>query len=67
MLINAVQGMETPKRVIPSLVWLGSVDSVYSILPHALYLSRLSGFVLRGGIEDREVDMKERPRLPRAY
>ena len=66
MLIDLVQAVETPKRVISSFVRFDRVNRVYGVLPHALYFSRLSGFVLRGRVKEREVDMEEWPRLPRA-
>jgi hypothetical protein len=59
MLIDQVKSVETPKCVIPTLVWFDSVDLVYGVLPHAPYLSKLSGFVFRGGVEDRKVHVSE--------
>lgn len=65
MLVDTVQAMKLPKRIVPSLVWLDSVDRINGLLPHALYLSRLSGFVFRGGVKNWEVNMEERPWLSR--
>jgi hypothetical protein len=48
VLINNVEAMEPPKGVIPSVVWLDSLDGIYSVLPHALYLSRKSGLLVLG-------------------
>ena len=51
---------------LPPLVWLDRVDRVDRVLPHALYLSRLAGFIFLGRVEDRKIDMIERPRLTRS-
>jgi hypothetical protein len=68
MLVDNVQAMESPKGVIPSLVWLQALDSLYSVLPHALYLSRERGLLLLGErftIADWEADMLGRLGLSR--
>ncbi len=48
VLIDNVEAMETPQGIIPSLVWLDSLDGIYSILPHAIYLSRKSSLLILG-------------------
>jgi len=60
MLVDTVEAMEPPQGIIPSLVWLDSLDRIYSTLPHALYLSRKSGLLLLGErftIADWEADI----------
>ena len=52
VLVNVVEFIEEPKRVIPSLVWFDRLDSAYSLLPHALYFSRALGFEYRGTLTD---------------
>jgi len=65
VLIHNVEAVQLPEGVVPSLVWLDRVDRVDRVLPHALDLSQLSGFVFLGGIEDREIDVIERTWLGR--
>lgn len=48
MFVDPVKLVESPERVISTLVWLDCVDSVYDVLPHSLYFSSLFGFVIRG-------------------
>ncbi|HEY4905048.1 MAG TPA: hypothetical protein VIH89_16355 [Candidatus Sulfotelmatobacter sp.] len=57
VLVDVVQLVESPERVVSSLVWFDCVDSVYSILPHSLYFSSSSGFIFRGIIKDRKVNV----------
>ena len=60
VLVRNVKAMEPPERVIPSMVWVDSPDSVYSLLPHALYFVLKSGFALRGSnriVENWELSM----------
>ena len=63
VLVDIVKVMETPKRVIPTFVWFERVDSFYSRLPHATYLSSLAGLVSLGVTEDRKAYMPPR-RVP---
>jgi len=46
--VDNVKAMESPERVIPSLVWVDVPDRLYDVLPHALYLSSESGLTFRG-------------------
>lgn len=57
VLIDAVESVEPPKGVIPSLVWFDRIDSVYGILPHSMYFSVHSGLIFRGVIKDRKVNV----------
>lgn len=59
VLIGNVQFVEPPEFVCASLVRFGSVDCVYSSLPHALYLSSGRAYVLRG-LKDRETGLSIR-------
>src|SRR5271157_3064634 len=45
MLVNAVQLVDTPKRVIPTLVRCKPVDLLLRFWPDALYFSLLDGFI----------------------
>lgn len=63
MLVDAVEVMESPKGVISSLVWLDSLDGIYSVLPHALYFSLKSGLLTVGErftLADWEADLIRR-------
>jgi hypothetical protein len=64
VLVGLVEFVDLPERVVPTLVRLGGVESIYCRLRHSMYLSSLLGFVFRGGVEDREVDIEERPGIP---
>src|SRR6266849_589292 len=59
VLVDDVQPMELPERIVPCLVRFGSVDCVYGCLRQALYFSAFAGFVFRGTVEDREVSPSE--------
>jgi hypothetical protein len=49
MLIDDAQAVQAPENLpFSSLVWFNLADRVYSILPHAFYLSKARGFVLAG-------------------
>jgi hypothetical protein len=58
VLIDVVEAVEGPQRVIPSLVRLQPVDLLLRHLPHAWYLSGESGLVLLGTIEYREACLR---------
>src|ERR1700722_10836519 len=66
VLVGAVESMEPPEGVIPSLVWFDSVDGVYGVLPHSMYFSVHSGLVFRGVIENRKVNMLGVGGIPRS-
>jgi hypothetical protein len=68
VLVGSVQCVEAPESIaiFPTLVWFGSVDSVYGILPHSLYFSHLSGLIFRGTVKHREIDMRMRARIARS-
>lgn len=55
--VNLVKLVDSPESVagvfVPTLVWLGTVNEVYGLLPHALYFSDVFGFVFRGTFTDR--------------
>lgn len=57
--VDVVKFVETPERIIPTLVWFNRVDSFNRIWPHALYFSSSVGFVLRGvvGVRNRETGL----------
>jgi hypothetical protein len=61
VLVDIVELVEPPERFIPSLVRLGTVDSISRHLRHALYfsLTRLGGYVFFGSfdIKDREINV----------
>src|SRR5580704_3789728 len=68
MLVDNVEAVESPQGIIPSLVWLDSLDRIYGVLPHALYLSRKSGVLLLGErftLADWETDVLGRLGLSR--
>ena len=46
--VSDVEVMESPKIVVPSLVWFDSVDNVEGFLPQSLYLSGKRGLLLFG-------------------
>ena len=55
--VSIVEGVESPKNVIPSLVWFDVLDEVDSLIFHSLYLSSEGSLVLFGRrdfIENRE-------------
>jgi len=57
VLVDVVEAMESPKFIVPSLVWVGIPDNLYDFVPDALYLSAKSSFVTRGNrrmVEDWE-------------
>lgn len=54
VLVSIVKSMETPKRVIPTLIWFDRIDRVHGLLPHALYFSARFGFVFHGAIGNRK-------------
>jgi hypothetical protein len=54
MLINSVQLIETPEKVISSLVRFGHPDCVLSGLAHQLYFSWRVGFVFLGSFKNRK-------------
>jgi hypothetical protein len=54
MLVDNIQFMELPERVLPSFVWFDRIDSFYRFLPHQLYFSLFSSFIFLGAIEDGE-------------
>jgi hypothetical protein len=57
VLVSIVESVESPKGVIPSLVWLESSEKVSSLVLHALYFSSERGLVFfgcRDFIEDKE-------------
>lgn len=63
MLVDDIKAMESPERVIPSLVWVEIPDRIYNFLPHALYFSCKSGFEFRGRdrpVENWELDLLSR-------
>lgn len=62
VLAEVVKAVQTPERpisgekLIPTFVWFDRADKVNRILPKALYISAHSGFVLFGGLTDREAE-----------
>ncbi len=55
--INDAEFVKLPEpNACPTFVWFNRADLIYGILPQSLYLSRCSGFVFRGAVEDRERD-----------
>ncbi len=59
--VEVVKRMEPPENFIPTFVWFDRMDSVYGILPHSLYFSNHAGFVFRGVIKNREINMPSVP------
>jgi hypothetical protein len=57
MLVDDVEFVDLPEDVIPSTIRLGSIDEIYSVLPHAFYLSGNFGIVGRGIFDDWIRDM----------
>jgi hypothetical protein len=49
MFVSDIEIMESPKIVVPSLVWFDTFDDVNRFLPHSLYLSRKRGLFIFGG------------------
>jgi hypothetical protein len=57
MFIDDAQAVQAPENLpLPSWIWFNCADRVYSVLPYALYLSKVSGFIL-AGTTARKVDM----------
>ena len=56
--VDIIKLTENPERVVPTFVWLKTVDNSDSVIPHALYFSLTRGFVFRGivGVNDRETN-----------
>lgn len=58
--VDIVKSVDEPESIIPSLIWLGPVDSIYGRLRHSLYMSVFSHCVVRGGLlKNRELDVLE--------
>lgn len=58
VLVDSIKAINDGEiRALPAIVWLDTVDRVYSILPQALYFSCNTGFVLRGAAVGREVQI----------
>ena len=60
VLINIVKLMEFPEQVVPALVRLERIDSLYSFGAHTFYLSSLVPFVSSGILSNREFDAPRR-------
>lgn len=57
MLIDVVEGLEMPKRLIASLIWVQRIEDLYSQLPQSFYSSsKLGRRVLRGTLANGERD-----------
>jgi hypothetical protein len=54
MLVDIIKLMDFPERFVSTLVRFEPVDRFYSLLPHSLYLSSLTGFVFIGTRRNRE-------------
>ena len=59
--INTVKLVESPERIIPTLVWFDRVDSFYRLWPHTLHLWQLLFFVFLGRVKNGEVDIWKWP------
>ncbi len=57
MFVSAIELVELPKRLIPTLVRFEPIDSFYSLWPHSLYFSNLRGFVYLGAPKNGEADL----------
>lgn len=55
VLVNVVEPMEGPERVIPSVVWLDTVERFERLLLNAGYDSSQGGYVGLGGMSDGEL------------
>lgn len=55
VLINVVEPVEGPERVIPSVVWLDTVERFERLLLNAGYYSTQAGFIGLGGMSDGEL------------
>ncbi len=55
VLVNIVQFMDTPERIIPAFVWFEPIDSFYRLWPDTLYFSSLLSFVSVGILRDRKL------------
>ena len=53
--VEIVKLMESPKVIVPTLVRLDSIDSVYSCRAHSLYHSRRVGFVFGQRFADGKI------------
>lgn len=62
MFIDIVKTVQTPERIIPTLIWFDSVNRFYSRLRHSPYFSGRFGFVFRGIVADREIGLLGRSR-----
>jgi hypothetical protein len=57
--VDLVKLMETPERIIPSLIWFEGVERFYCILPKNLYFSTNVGrHVFRGTPDDWELNSR---------
>lgn len=56
--VGIVELAEQPERIVPILVRLEPINSLYRLPPRTLYASSLSGFVARKGIEYRELNIR---------
>lgn len=65
VLVNVVKIMESPERVVPTLVRLEPIYRLHSLMAHSLYLSTRSRFVSFEAFEDRECGVAIRD-LPRS-
>lgn len=57
VLVGNVQIVDSPEKLVSTLVRVGSVNGIYSTLSHALYSSMTLGLVLRGALPNRESDL----------
>lgn len=56
--IDNAQVVQTPQNIpLPSAIWFDRTDRIYSVMPQSLYLSRRFGYVFRGGLSYREVNL----------
>jgi hypothetical protein len=59
VLVGVVQIPEQPERSVPVLVRLEPINRLYSLPPHTLYASSLSGFISVWGVKYRELNVRK--------
>lgn len=61
VLINVVKLIDCPEKIIPSLVWVESVDSFFHRWRHAVYFAVSGLFIFVGTVVNRKIDVTEWP------
>lgn len=54
MFVGNIHCVDEPEQVVPSPIWLGSLNGILSALRHQLYFSMTMGYVTRSVLKDRK-------------